>query len=176
MLGAGGAMACLIAGTAVGAYLSQRRQARWTLLSAQADVLGGMRLLLNQERMGMADLLRACAAYAPPGECGAQLRKRYALCAQTLMQEPLLGVPGAYERALALTPIPGEGMEERAALSALFDQLDMGTASMREQAVVSCLHRLKPLTERAQQRAQTGNGLFVRLGMLLGLMAGIALW
>ena len=176
MLGAAGALACLMAGTAIGAYVNGRRQGRLALLRAQMDVLSGMRLMLAEERLRMADLLREGANRAPPGDAGALLQRRYALCAQFLDEQPLGGVAGAYLRALTQTPCPCERQEELAALDGLFRQLGSGTAAMREQAVAACLRRLKPIVEKAQESANTGGRLCLRLGMLLGLMAGIALW
>lgn len=65
MLGAAGTLCCLTAGTVLGIYLRDRRQARVQLLNGLTDVLTGMRLLLVQERLGMGELLNECAAYAP---------------------------------------------------------------------------------------------------------------
>ena len=61
-------------------------------------------------------------------------------------------------------------------MRALFLQLGSGTAAMRAQAAAACLRRLRPLEEDARREAETGGGLVMRLGLLLGLMAGIALW
>ena len=42
MLGAAGALCCLAAGTALGSWLRERRMARWRMLCAEMDALGGM--------------------------------------------------------------------------------------------------------------------------------------
>ena len=49
-------------------------------------------------------------------------------------------------------------------------------AALRAQAAAACLRRLRPLEEDARREAEKGGGLVMRLGLLLGLMAGIALW
>ena len=56
MLGAAGALCCLAAGTAIGSWMSERRMARWRMLNALTDALGGMRLLLEQERPALPEL------------------------------------------------------------------------------------------------------------------------
>ena len=48
--------------------------------------------------------------------------------------------------------------------------------ALRAQAAAACLRRLRPLEEDARREAEKGGGLVMRLGLLLGLMAGIALW
>ena len=53
-------------------------------------------------------------------------------------------------------------------LSALFRRL--GVDYTQDEA------RLRPLEEDARREAEKGGGLVMRLGLLLGLMAGIALW
>lgn len=176
MLGAAGALVCLSAGTALGIYFRDKRQARLRLLQAMGDVLSGMRLLLTQERLGMSQLLEECAVYVPSHWGAAKLEQRLLLAAQLLASQPLLGVQGAYQKASEQLPIAWEQAEEREALHALFMQLASGNAAMKEQAVATCLRRLKPITERAQEKAQTGGKLCMQLGLLLGLMIGIALW
>ena len=47
---------------------------------------------------------------------------------------------------------------------------------MRAQAAAACLRRQRPVEEDARREAEKGGGLVMRLGLLLGLMAGIALW
>ena len=58
----------------------------------------------------------------------------------------------------------------------LFRQLGSGTAAMREQAAAACIRRLRPLEEAARKEAEQGGKLCMQLGLLLGLMAGIAVW
>lgn len=176
MLGAAGAIMCLAAGTALGIHMRDRRQARLRLLQCEADVLAGMRLLLVQERLAMGELLTECAGLVPKQAYTRQFGERLRKAAEALAGDPLNGVAGAYAAACGLTPMPWEQAEEKDALNQLFLQLGNGTAAMREQAVATCLRRLKPVTERAQQRAEEGGKLCMQLGMLLGLMAGIALW
>lgn len=176
MLGAAGALICLSAGTAVGIYFRDRRQARLDLLQGISDGLSGMRLLLTQERLGMCELLRECGGFVPERMNTMQFRKRLLLAAQVLSNEPLLGVEGAYQKACAELPIAWEHAEECGAMATLFAQLGSGNAVMKEQAVATCLRRLKPITQRAQEKAQTGGKLCMQLGMLVGLMVGIALW
>ena len=50
-----------------------------------------------------------------------------------------------------------------------------GTAR-RAQAAAACLRRLKPLAQAAREGAEASGKLCMQLGVLLGLMAGIALW
>ncbi len=88
----------------------------------------------------------------------------------------MLRLGDAYAQASAHIPIPWEKAEEREAMRALFLQLGSGTAAMRAQAAAACLRRLRPLEEDARREAEKGGGLVMRLGLLLGLMAGIALW
>ncbi len=176
MLGAAGALCCLTAGTALGGWMRDRRMCRLRMLRAEMEALGGMRLLLEQERPAMPDLLLACAGYAPGGPGGDVVAKRLTLAAQALLREPLSGLAGAYAQACAQAPAPWERIEERAAMEMLFRQLGSGSAAMREQAAAACARRLKPLEEAARDEAETGGRLCVQLGVLLGLMAGILLW
>lgn len=175
-MGAAGALCCLAAGTAAGSLLKERKLKRLYTLRARIDVVTSLRLLLEQERMGMVALLCECAHYAPTGAGGEQVSRRLLRVAHLLAGEPLLGLGAAYERACAQEPIPWEGAEEREAMRTLFMQAGSGSAAMRAQAAAACLRRLKPLEEAVRREAQTGGALAMRLGMLLGLMAGIALW
>lgn len=176
MLGAAGALCCLTAGTALGGWLRERRLCRLRMLRGEMEALGAMRLLLEQERPAMPELLEACAGYVPGGPGGDTVVSRFTLAARELLREPLSGLDAAYARACAQTSAPWERIEERMAMEMLFRQLGSGTAAMREQAAAACLRRLKPLEEAARDEAQTGGRLCVQLGMLFGLMAGILLW
>ena len=176
MLGAAGALCCLTAGTALGGWMRERRLCRLRMLRAEIEALGGMRLLLEQERPAMPDLLLSCAGYAPGGPGGDVVASRFTRAAQELLREPLSRLDAAYARACVQTPAPWERLEERAAMEMLFRQLGSGSAAMREQAAAACVRRLKPLEEAARDEAETGGKLCVQLGMLLGLMVGILLW
>ena len=176
MLGAAGALCCLAAGTAAGSWMRERRLARWRMLTAEIDALGGMRLLLEQERPALTELVSDCAGYVSAG-CGAeQVAKRLQLTAQLLAEKPLLGVADAYLSACLMVSAPWEKQEERLAMEMVFRQLGCGTVSMREQAAAACIRRLRPLAEQAHADAEKGGRLCMQLGMMLGLMAGIALW
>lgn len=176
MIGLAGALCCLTLGTAVGSWMRERRLARLNMLRAEEEALGCMRLLLEQERLGLAELMVVSANYAPAGTGGEQVSRRLLAAADILEKEPLTGLERAYQRACERVPAPWERAEERSAMEALFMQLGSGTAAMRGQAVAACLRRLKPLSETAREEAKSGGQLCMRLGMLLGLMAGIALW
>ncbi len=169
-------MLCLGLGTAAGLYLRGRRRNQLELLRAETEVLGALRLMLAEERLGLCELLERCASLLPDCEAAKPLGERFRLTAEVLGKEPYLGVSGAYSRAAASIHIPWEGAEERKALKSLFDRLGTGTASMREQAAAGCLRRLKPLLQTADEQSKSGDKLCVKLCMLLGLMLGIALW
>lgn len=176
MIGLAGAICCLTLGTALGSWMRERRLARLNMLSAEEEALGCMRLLLEQERLGLAELLVVSANYAPAGTGGEQVSRRLLATADFLEREPLNGLEQAYQKACAAVQAPWERSGEREAMEAMFMQLGSGTAAMRTQAVAACLRRLKPLSEAAREEAKSGGQLCMRLGMLLGLMAGIALW
>ena len=165
MMGAAGALCCLLAGTAAGSWLRDRRLKRAQTLCTEMEAIGGMRLLLEQERLGLPELLEESARYAV-GDSGERVAERLTATARALEQEPLLGVEQAYRQACARSPIPWERQEER----------DSGTAAMRAQAAAACLRRLKPLAQAAREGAEASGKLCMQLGVLLGLMAGIALW
>ena len=176
MLGAAGALCCLAAGAALGGWLRERRRARFSMLRAEMEMLGGMRLLLEQEKPAIPELLSLCATYASE-KAGAEIvARRLMLVSEVIVTEPLLGLSQAYARACAQIPAPWEQEEEKAAMETLFLQLGSGTAAMREQAAAACLRRIRPLVLSAQHEAETGGRLCMQLGVLLGLMAGIALW
>ncbi|MCI6376910.1 MAG: stage III sporulation protein AB [Clostridiales bacterium] len=175
MMGAAGALCCLLAGTAAGSWLRDRRLKRAQTLCTEMEAIGGMRLLLEQERLGLPELLEESARYAV-GDSGERVAERLTATARALEQEPLLGVEQAYRQACARSPIPWERQEERDAMEALFMQLGSGTAAMRAQAAAACLRRLKPLAQAAREGAEASGKLCMQLGVLLGLMAGIALW
>lgn len=176
MLGAAGALLCLLAGVAVGAGMKERRQARLKLLQAESEAVGGMRLLIQQEKPGLPQLLRLSAAYAATGYGADQVVRRLRFTADRLEKEPSIGMEKAYAAACTAVPVAFEKAEERAAMEMLFSQLGCGTAAMREEAASACLRRLKPLQENALAEAGKGGRLCVQLGMLLGAMAGILLW
>lgn len=176
MLGAAGAVCCLAAGTAIGSWMRTRRMVRLNMLQSALDMLNAMRLLLETERLSLPDLLSSCADYAGPGEGAERMSRRFRLAAQILRNQPLEGLSSAYAQACAQTIAAWEQEEEKAALESLFAQLGTGTAAMRGEAAAACIRRLKPLRESAQTDAEKGGRLCMHLGMLLGLMAGIALW
>lgn len=176
MLGATGALCCIAAGTALGGWLRERRLARWRMLRALTEALGFMRLMLEQERLALPELLSQSAACAGAGLGSAEASARLMKAAEELVRNPIAGIACAYDSACAQVAAPWEQAEERQAMQQLFAQLGCGSAAMREQAVSSCLRRLRPLLEEAQQEAQRGGKLCMQLGALLGLMAGIALW
>ena len=173
MLGAAGALCCLLSGTGIGFWLRERKLLRLRMLRAEMDALSCMRMLLEQERPPLPELLAECAAGIQGSE---EVRKRFRLTARFLTQEPMAGTAGAYASACAQIPMPWEETEEKIAMETLFRQLGSGTAAMREQAAAACLRRMKPLAERACEEVEKSGRLCVQLGMLLGLMAGIALW
>lgn len=172
MLGAAGAILCTIAGTALGVGLKERRCARYRLLENETELLARLRLMLLEERLGLCELLRALGA---DGESGLFAR-RLLRAADALEKEPLSGLRQAYGRAAEALPLSGEKQEERELMDQLFAQLGVGTAALREQATASALRRLRPLTEKAREQAERGGRLCMQLGLLFGLMAGIALW
>lgn len=176
MLGAAGALCCLAAGTAMGGWMRMRRTTRLGALNAMLDMLNAMRLLLETERLPLPELLEACADHGGLGEGAQLMQKRFRLAAQQLRQEPLEGMAAAYAAACARSRCAWEQEDEKAALDSLFAQLGSGTAAMREQAAAACIRRLKPVCEKAASEAEKGGRLCIQLGMLLGLMAGIALW
>ncbi len=176
MLGAAGALCCLAAGTAAGSWLKMRRLARLNMLRAALEALNAMRLLLETERLALPELLEKAAEYGGTGDGAEIVGKRFHLTAQQLRRDPLAGVPAAYAGACASCAAPWEKQEERMALESLFAHLGSGTAAMREQAAAACIRRLKPICEKAQAEAENSGKLCIQLGMLLGLMAGIALW
>lgn len=176
MLGAAGALLCLACGMAAGSWMRERRLARWRMLSAWMEAISGMRVLLEQERPSLPELLQS-AAECISSETGAQqAAQRLKHTAHSIASQPLLSVADAYASACCKITAPWEKQEERAAVERLFRQLGSGTAAMREQAAAACLRRLKPLEEHARTEAEKGGRLCMQLGMLLGLMAGIALW
>ncbi len=176
MLGAAGALCCLAAGTAMGSWLRIRRMTRYGTLQSALDMLAAMRLLLETERLSLPELLEGCADHTGAGDGAEKLSARLMETANTLRIQPLGSIAAAYESACAQHPMPWEQTEERDILQALFQQLGTGTAAMREQAVAACIRRLKPLCEQTRTDAEKGGKLCMQLGMLLGLMAGIALW
>ncbi len=172
MLGAAGALLCMALGTALGAGLKERRCARLRLLENELELLARMRLLILEERLGLPALLRVCASDGDEGVFSHRLEK----AAEILEKHPLLGLRDAYQQATSALPLSAEKSEEKAVLDGLFAQLGTGTASMREQAASSAIRRLRPLAEKAREQAEKGGKLLMQLGLLFGLMLGIALW
>lgn len=170
--GVTGAVLCTLAGTALGGFLRERKYARLRLLQGENEMLGRLRLLLMEERLGMPQLLRECVG----GEADSLFGKRLLAAAKLLEQKPLITPEEAYGEACRQYPLYAEKKEEKALMQSLFRQLGRGTAAMREQAAASVLRRLKPALEDAEKSAKTGGRLCMQLGLLLGLMAGIALW
>ncbi len=162
---------CVTAGLSLGMAVREKWFARKRLLEETQELLGRLRLLLTQERLGLCELLTECTQGAKGG-----MAQRFALAAELLRREPLLSLPEVYQTAEAQIRLPGEGPQERAALRQLFGELGIGTAAMREAAAASCLRRLKPAYEEADRRCRAGGKLCMQLGLLAGVMAGIILW
>lgn len=176
MLGPAGALCCLAAGTALGSWIRARKQCRLRLLQAYSDALSGIRLLLEQEKPALCELLSAAAGYVGTKIGADEVAKRLILTAEQLRKNPYGGLPQAYASACTQIAAPWEQEEEKAAMEMFFGQLGCGTAVMREQAAAACLRRIKPLVDAAQEEADKSGKLSMQLGVLLGLMAGIALW
>lgn len=172
MLGAAGALLCMALGTAFGAGLKERRCARLRLLENEVELLARLRLMILEERLGLPTLLRACAADGGEGLFARRLEKT----AELLEKHPLAGLREAHRQAVSALPLSAEKPEEKAVMDALFAQLGTGTAAMREQAVASAIRKLRPLSDKAREQAEKGGKLLMQLGLLFGLMAGIALW
>ena len=170
--GMAGAVLCTLAGTALGGFFRERKYARLRLLHGENEMLGRLRLMLMEERLGLPQLLRECAE----GETDGIFGKRLLATAKALERKPLITPEGAYAEACRLYPLYAEKKGDLLLMQGLFRQLGKGTAAMREQAVASALRRLKPVLEEAEKSARTGGRLSVQLGLLLGLMAGIVLW
>lgn len=150
--------------------------ARWRMLQAQTEALCGMRLLLEQERPALPELLFSSAGYISSVSGAQQAADRLIRTAEILESQPLRPLSDAYADACARIVAPWEKTEERQAMEMLFRQLGSGTADMRGQAVAACVRRLRPLEEEAHAEAQRGGKMCMQLGMLLGVMAGIVLW
>ena len=170
MLGLAGAAACLAGGTLLGLWASECCARRLRQLESWRDALAAMRLLLEEERLPMGELIAQSARAAGKG-----VRERLERTARQLAQSPRLTVAEAYEAAAREEPL-SEQSEEKEALRQLFSQLGSGTTAMRAQAAEACQRRLEPLIEAARAKAQLARALYVKLGLLCGLMAGIALW
>lgn len=176
MLGAAGALCCLAAGTAIGSWMRERRMCRLRMLQSEMEAIGGMRLLLEQEKPSIPELLTSAAGYVGAGTGADQVASRLILTAEQIRKSPYTGLAEAYASACMQIPAPWETIEDRSAMEMMFAQLGSGTAVMREQAAAACARKLKPLAETAQAEAEKGGRLSMQLGVLLGLMAGIALW
>lgn len=170
--GMAGAVVCTLAGTALGGFFRERKYARLRLLRGENELLGRLRLMLMEERLGMVQLLRECAWTDREN----LFAKRLLTAAGILEKQPLLNLDGAYGEACRRYPLYAEKKADRALMQSLFRQLGRGTAAMREQAAASALRRLKPVLEEAEESARTGGRLAMQLGVLLGLIAGIVLW
>ena len=176
MLGWAGAVGCAALGTALGLWLRERRFLRYRTLEAYMEALGRMQLLLEQERPSLPDLLCLCASYVPHGAGREEAAGRLMRASENLLRDPLAGLSDAYVHACLQIPIAWEQTEERSVLENLFSQLGNGSAIMRQQSVISCMKRLKPIAESARAEAEKSGILCAQIGALLGLMAGIALW
>ncbi|MBE5793804.1 MAG: hypothetical protein E7323_03880 [Clostridiales bacterium] len=169
--GAAGAMLCIAAGLAAGMAVRERLLARHMLLHQTQDMLARLRLMLQQERLGLLELLEECCAAR-----GGVMPERFRAVAAMVRQKPLLALREAYQRAEQQIPCPGEKNCDKEALRQLFCELGTGTAAMREEAVAACLRRLKPAMEETEKHHRSGGKLCVQLGLLAGLVAGIMLW
>ena len=114
MLGAAGALCCLAAGTALGSWMRMRRMTRFNMLQALMDALNAMRLMLEQERLSLPELLESCAVYAGSGDGAEVVCVRLQKTAAHLRQLPLEGIEEAYAMACAECAAPWEQEEEKA--------------------------------------------------------------
>lgn len=176
MLGAVGAMCCFAFCTGLGLAARDRDRERLNALLAWQDALEAMRILLSMERLPMDDLIwQSAQSVAEKGTAG-KVRAQLLATAENLAHAPSLTVAEAYAQACMQIRLPCEGQEERSALELLVGSLGNGTAEMRERAVASCLKRIALCSEKAREKAERSGKLYTELGVLGGLMLGIALW
>lgn len=172
MLGFAGAVVCTLAGVAVGGVIRERQYARLRLLESESDLIGRLRLMLTEERMGLGQLMTECAEMGGDSLFAKRLRHT----ALYLAKKPLEGLERAYQKSCEIYPLYAEKKEDKAVMLNLFRQLGTGTAAMREQSAAAAMRRLRPSVEQARKTAETGGKLCMQLGLLTGLMLGIALW
>ena len=175
-MGAAGAL-CWPAGGHGGGQLAAGPKAQAAAHAARAAGCGAsLRLMLEQERMGLTELLCQCAHYAPTGPGGEQVSRRLLWVAHALAEEPLLGLGEAYAQACAQIPIRGKRRRSARPCAPCSCSWAAVPPPCGRRPPPRGLRRLRPLEEDARREAETGGGLVMRLGLLLGLMAGIALW
>ena len=164
MIGAIGAMACVLVCTFAGFCARDRCNARLQELEQWSEALDVLRLLLEEERLPIDELLRETAGSI--GDCNAAAILREA--SARLARSPSLTVSEAFA-GIPDVALPAE-------LAALFRQLGTGTAAMRMQAVEQARRRLERAAEQARKAAATNGALYAKLGLLGGLTLGVALW
>ena len=164
MIGAFGALACTAFCTFAGLYARDRCRTRLAALESWTAALATMRLLLEEERLPLDDLLDEASQAVRDTEAGHALRR----IASALTIDPSLTLMQAFDAAPVET--------ERAVLAACFRQMGSGTAAMRAQAVEQAQRKLTLCEERTRQKAETNGVLYAKLGLLGGLTLGIALW
>ncbi len=176
MLGGFGAMCCFLLCTGAGMMARDGAKERAAALAAWVDALEALRLLLSMERLPMDELFREAALSLDSKGIAGKVRGRLTVTAQNLARAPSLTVAEAFGQACEQVRLSCEGKEERSALTLLFETLGNGTAEMRERGVQSCLKRLELCLEKAREKAERSGKLYGQLGVLGGLMLGIALW
>ena len=164
MIGAVGAMACVLACTFAGFLAKDRCNARLASLEGWSEALDVLRLLLEEERLPIDELLRETADGIADCDASRALRT----VADRLARSPRLTVGEAFA-GVKPAHAPAE-------LSALFRQLGTGTVAMRAQAAEQARRRLERAAEQARKAAAVNGALYAKLGLLGGLTLGVALW
>jgi len=93
--GAAGAMLCVAAGLAAGMAVRERWTARYALLQQTQDMLARLRLMLQQERLGLCELLEECAQGLDGG-----MPQRFRQAADGLRKAPLLPLRELFSQGL----------------------------------------------------------------------------
>lgn len=96
--------------------------------------------------------------------------------AEFLEKHPLAGLREAYRQAVSALPLSAEKPEEKAVMDALFAQLGTAPPPCGNRRRPAPSESCGPFRIRRREQAEKGGKLLMQLGLLFGLMAGIALW
>lgn len=172
MLGAAGALLCMALGTALGAGLKERRCARLRLLENEVELLARLRLMILEERLGLPALLRACAADGGEGLFAGGWKKQPSFWKST--RWPVCGRP--IVRPFPPCRFQRKSRRKRPSWTRFSPNWERAPPPCGNRRRPAPSESCGPFRIRRREQAEKGGKLLMQLGLLFGLMAGIALW
>lgn len=172
MLGAAGAAFVHGAGHGLGRGAEGAALRRLRLLENEVELLARLRLMILEERLGLPALLRACAADGGEGLLPGRLEKQPSFWKST--RWPVCGRP--IVRPFPPCRFQRKSRRKRPSWTRFSPNWERAPPPCGNRRRPAPSESCGPFRIRRREQAEKGGKLLMQLGLLFGLMAGIALW